>query len=62
MSEQRQPHGEEIHKGRYDFIDSKELFGAHRFPAGYGGFSGGGCGMSMFTWTRQQASVKSEGT
>ena len=29
-------------KGRYDYIDSKEFFGAHGFPKSYGGFSGGG--------------------
>ena len=29
-------------KGRYDYIDSKEFFGAHGFPNSYGGFSGGG--------------------
>jgi hypothetical protein len=29
-------------KGRYDYIDSKEYFGAHGFPKSYGGFSGGG--------------------
>lgn len=29
-------------KGRYDYIDSKEFFGAHGFPTSYGGFSGGG--------------------
>ena len=29
-------------KGRYDYIDSKELFGAYGFPKSYGGFSGGG--------------------
>lgn len=28
--------------GRYDYIDSKEFFGAHGFPKSYGGFSGGG--------------------
>jgi len=29
-------------KDRYDYIDSKEFFGAHGFPKSYGGFSGGG--------------------
>jgi len=29
-------------KGRYDYIDSKEYFGAYGFPNSYGGFSGGG--------------------
>ncbi len=29
-------------KGRYDYIDSREFFGAHGFPTSYGGFSGGG--------------------
>ena len=29
-------------KGRYDYLDSKEFFGAHGFPNSYGGFSGGG--------------------
>lgn len=29
-------------RGRYDYVDSKEFFGAHGFPKSYGGFSGGG--------------------
>jgi hypothetical protein len=29
-------------KGRYDYLDSKEFFGAHGFPNSYGGYSGGG--------------------
>lgn len=28
-------------KGRYDYLDLKELFGAYGFPKSYGGFSGG---------------------
>jgi hypothetical protein len=35
-------HPKSFAKGRYDYVDSKELFGAHGFPKSYGGFSGGG--------------------
>jgi hypothetical protein len=29
-------------KGRFDYMDTNEFFGAHGFPNSYGGFSGGG--------------------
>jgi hypothetical protein len=29
-------------KGKYDYMDGNELFGAYGFPKSYGGFSGGG--------------------
>lgn len=35
-------HPKTFTKGRYDYVDSKEFFGAHGFPKSYGGFSGGG--------------------
>lgn len=36
------PRVREFTKGGYDYVDSKEYFGAHGFPKSYGGFSGGG--------------------
>jgi hypothetical protein len=35
-------HSKRFTKGRYDYIDSKEFFGAHGFPKSYAGFNGGG--------------------
>jgi hypothetical protein len=35
-------HPKTFRKGPYDYLDSKEFFGAHGFPKSYGGFSGGG--------------------
>jgi hypothetical protein len=36
------PKAKKFTKGPYDYIDSKEIFGAYGFPTSYGGFSGGG--------------------
>jgi hypothetical protein len=35
-------HPKTFTKGRYDYVDSREFFGAHGFPKSYTGFSGGG--------------------